>query len=1182
MSDSPIKEFASFHNHSHFSVFDGLSLPEELLKASKEKGLKSIALTDHGITHGHADWYLIGKKLGVKAVFGVEAYVIHDLPEWQALKAKKEEEKKGKKKKEQVEFADDGDVVDAKELRRKGHLVLLACNREGLSNLYQLTFKAHKYGFYGKPRMDKNMLREHAKGLVATTACMGGVISKRLWDMKEGHATWDDVRREVLEYDEIFGRGRFFLELQFNEMDEEQNYINTSMVRLSRETGVPLTVTTDSHYATAPEWEPRELLHMLGWSKKTILDMPGQKIDTKIKQLYVKSPEEMWRSYQQFAGHCIDLKTAIEAFQGTLLIDSLIEDFEPDTRQRLPTLPYEDPFKEMIQRAIDGMKSLGLQDDEKYRDRLRFELGVIKQKGIANYFLVCKQIIEEAKKRMLVGPGRGSAAGSLVCYCLGVTDLDPIRHDLLFERFLDVDRAELPDIDTDFENPKEAKRILREKFGEDNVASLSSYSTFQIKGLLKDLGRVYALDHNEVNRINRSIDKELRVLYKDQDKSTLVVKLEDLERVSPTFNKFVEANPALGGQIKKLYGRIRHVTCHAAGVIIGDNLPAETSVFVARKRGKDSKEATDDDDDTDEKGPVVQTSFTEGIVNKNLSAMGFVKMDILGLANLRIISHAIKLITGEGKGEPKFEEFYESIRPHRMDLDDMKVMKHVFWDGNFGAIFQFTNPGIRALAKRVKPDSFIDISAIASLYRPGPLKGGYDKTYVQAKHGEVKSLGHPVLDDILGKTRGCLVFQEQLMEVCRRFGKMTGKEVNRVRKVLLKKDKSKTEEFLQKENDELYASFIAGTREHGFPDDKALKLWEDIKAFGGYAFNKSHSDAYSVVTMQTAYLATYYPKEFYAAALTKAQANAIQTLIADIEKAGVKILPIDINKSREDNIVEDGAIRLAFEMSKGVGASAAAKIVAGQPYVDFVDFLDRSGASKTAILPLIMVGAFNSLLGEKPNMKALAEFYLAYSEDPKLKTKKNRAALLELWRTKMEVDPPSDFSLFEKIGWEIDLMDFSLAGSPFDILDRRKKLEAIFGDEGIPDVEQAIERAIERSSDPDAEEEEEYIILPVTVKGWKEKPQKNGQMFAFIKFATESGTEFDAPAFSSVWKYISPNSTEPRDSESPAFCRRGSVYLVTFNRDDEDSDSLKVGFPGWRQTKKSVKKAWVDVDNLVF
>lgn len=1142
-----LKEFASFHNHSHFSVFDGLSLPEELLKAAKEKGLKSIALTDHGVTHGHADFYLMGKKAGVRTVFGVEAYLIHDLTEWRAEKAKADAGKK--KKKNDQEFADDGDVMDAKELRRKGHLVILACNRAGLANLYQLVFRSHKEGFYGKPRMDKRMLREHSEGLVATSACMGGVIAKRLWDMKAGEATWSEVVKEARDYDDIFGRGRFFLELQFNEMDAEQNFINTSLVKLSKETGIPLTVTTDSHYSTAEEWAPRELLHLMGWSKKTVKDLPGETLDTKIKQLYVKSPEEMWMTYEKYASHCIDQKTAIEAFQGTLLIDSLIEDFEPDTHQRLPKMNFENPWKEMGFRAIQGMKDLGIQDKEEYRERLFHELNVIKKKGIANYFLILGKIIGEAKKKMLVGPGRGSAAGSLVCYCLGITDLDPLQHDLLFSRFLDEDRAELPDIDTDFQDPDNAKQLLQEMFGKDNVASLSSYGTFQIKGLLKDLGRVYALDHNEVNKINRLIDRDLRILYKDQDKSTLVVKLEDIERVSPAFNKFVAENPELGGHIKRLYGRIRHVSRHAAGVIIGDDLPRETSVFVVT--------------DKNTKEQVVQASFTEGIVNKNVSAMGFVKMDILGLANLRVIDYCIQLITGQEKGGPKYEEFYESLRPHRMDLDDIKVMKHVFWKGNFGSIFQFTNPGIRALAKRVKPDSFVDISSVVSLYRPGPLKGGYDKVYTKAKHDNTISYDHPLLEGILKKTKGCLVFQEQLMQICSILGKMAGKDVNRVRKVLLKKDKSKTEEYLKKENDELYAKFEKGCQENEFPQEKILKLWEDIKAFGGYAFNKSHSDAYSVVTMQTAHLATYYPMQFYAAALTRAQANAIQTLVSDIQKTGIQILPTDINRSWWENVIEGECIRLSLGKVKGVGASAVSKIVsarAEKPFDSFLDFLDRANAGKTAIDPLILVGAFRDL-PDCGNTKALMGFYEAYCADPKLKQQKNREKLEGLWWEKTSgttlMDPISiDFTMQEKIAIDNELMDFSLAGSPFEVLDRDKKIEA------CGPVLSTYEGFIES--------DEPFAMLPVLVKEFKEKPQRNGQMFAFVKFATLDGNEWDSPCFGNVWKHVRPK------------LQKGNVCLVIFNKKEDEPENLVVGMPGWAQSAKSALKAVTNVDDLLL
>ncbi|MHB8407821.1 MAG: DNA polymerase III subunit alpha [Acidiferrobacterales bacterium] len=1168
-----ITEFASLHNHSHFSVFDGLSLPQELLQAAKDKGLKSIALTDHGVTHGHADWYLLGKKMGVRTIFGVEAYVIHSISEWKAMKAAKAEAGE----KDETAYTMDGDVIDAKALARKGHMVILACNRKGLSNLYNLVYHSFKDGFYGKPRMDKEMLRANSEGLVASTACMGGVIAKRCWDMKKEEATWDDVKREALEYDAIFGRGRFFLELQFNEMDAEQNFINDCMVRLHNETGIPMTVTTDSHYSKAHEWEPRAVLHMMGWGKKTINDLPDKKIDDVIKQLYVKSPAEMWQTYENLSKHRIDPLTAQKAFEGNMLIDSLIEDFEPDVHQRLPTLPYPDPFREMAQRAVDGLKILGLQDDEQYRKRLFFELGVIRQKGISNYFLILQQIIAEAKKHMLVGEGRGSSAGSMVCYCLGITGLDPIKHDLLFERFLDIDRVELPDIDTDFEDPKKVKRLLKGMFGEDNVASLSSYGTFQIKGLMKDVGRVYGLDHNEINKLNRLIDRDLRALYVNQDKSTIVIKLEDIKRVSPHYNQFIAAYPELGAQIELLYGRIRHVSRHASAVIIGDDLPRETSCFVVPpKKGKQKDEENEEEDNVDEeekaKG-IVQTSFTEGIVNKNLSAMGFVKMDLLGLANLRVIHYALELIASM-PGEKPYEQQVERLRSRNMDMDDMKVMKHIFWDGRFAGIFQFTNNGIRGLAQQVKPDSFTDISAIVSLYRPGPLHGGYDQVYVNAKrNADTIKYDHPILEVILKKTKGCLVFQEQLMQVCGQLGKMSGKDVNRVRKVLLKKDKSKTAEFLQKENDELFAKFQKGCQENEFPEDKTLKLWEDIKAFGGYAFNKSHSDAYSVVTMQTAYLATYYPLQFYAAVLSRAQAGAVQDTLADLRKAKIKVLPIDINKSKWNHTIEGDAIRLSLKSVLGVGPSAVEKIMVNQPYTDFMDFLERSGAGKTAILPLIQVEAFKDM-AECGNMHALENFCEMYWLNPKLKTKKNRPLLESLWAAKDKqfgrdikespIPDPfgktiEDYAPHEKVFFENQLMGFSLRGSPFEILERKRKIADMFGDNTM---------SYQEFIDSEFDDGESTGALAVVLKSYNERAQRNGQMMAFMKFGVEDGTEFEAPCFSTIWAHI----------KSKA--RRGGVYIVVFNRKEEEPEKLIVGRPGFAHSSHSASTYFINVDDV--
>ncbi|MFA5750651.1 MAG: PHP domain-containing protein, partial [Candidatus Shapirobacteria bacterium] len=500
------------------------------------------------------------------------------------------------------------------------HLVLLACNREGLSNIYQLTFEAHRDGFYGKPRMDKKMLSKYAKGIVASSACMGGVIANKCWAFKRGEIKWDDVVSEAREFDSIFGRGRFFLELQFNESDD-QRFINECLVRVHNETGIPLTATTDSHYVGQDDWEAQEVLYML--RGKTSMATRAANWSFNIKQLYIKSPAEMWQSFEKFGG-TLEPRVAIEAFQNTLLIDSLIEDFEPDVTQRLPTLKdVPNPFKKMGELAIAQLKARGLDKNEKYVKQLMHELQVIKDKGISAYFLITKKIISEAKKEMLVGAGRGSSAGSLVCYLLDITDLDPIEHNLMFERFLDPSRVELPDIDVDFQDVDRTKDLLRDMFGTHNVACLSVYGTHQIKGLLKDLGRVYDVDHNEINLVNRKIESELRVLHTaGTDKNTLVITLKDLEDVSPSFNSFIEKHPEVGKHLKKLYWKNRHVGRHASGVIIGDNLPAETAIFLNRG--------------------VVQCSFTEGIVGKNLSAMGFVKFDILSIATLGVIDHAMK------------------------------------------------------------------------------------------------------------------------------------------------------------------------------------------------------------------------------------------------------------------------------------------------------------------------------------------------------------------------------------------------------------------------------------------------------------------------------------------------------------------------------------------------------------
>lgn len=1120
-----IKEFSSLHNHSHFSVMDGLSFPEEIILAAKEKGLRSIAITDHGVLHAGADIFLSAKKHGVKAIFGVEAYVIDSLKVWRDAKMAKESD----------EDEDATNTGSFKKAGKKGHLVLLACNRVGLANLNQLIYKAHRDGFYGKPRMDKELLSIHHEGLVASSACMGGVISNKVWAFTRDELTWAEVVADAMSYDRIFGRGHFFLELQLNE-SKSQKIINTAMVRIHEETGIPLTITTDSHYIKADDWAHQEILYML--RDKTTMATRSPDWNFEIKQLYIKSPEEMWMSYEKFGKDHISLQSIMEAFENTLLIDSLVEVYEPDTKTRLPAIKgVADPFKELGERCIVELKNKGLHKDDRYTKQLLYELKTIKDKGFGNYFLLVQTMVSEAKKEMLVGPGRGSAAGSLVCYLLGITDLDPLKHDLMFERFLDVNRIELPDIDIDYEDPTRAKQIMSEIYGADNVAALTSYGTFQIKGLMKDLARIYDLDHNEVNKINKKIENDLKSLLYNQegvakDKSLLVITLEDVERVSPAFNEFCEKFPLPAQHFKRLYGRNRHVGRHAAGIIIGDNLAAETSIF--KTRDKSTGEL------------VTQASFTEGLVNKNISAMGFVKFDILGLATLQVIHHALDLIAV--KLDKPFKDVYEMISGDNIDLDDKKVLKHVFWDGNFAGIFQFTNRGIRKVAKGIKPDSFKDVSAVTALYRPGPLGSGMHKLYAGNKKAAVAgtlTFAHPVLKEILEPTYGCIIYQEQMLQLGSKMGRLSGKDTQRLRKLLLKRDKSKLDSYLDSEEKYLHEEFIKGCVINEWQNGE--ETWEQMKKFGGYGFNKAHADAYSKVTMQTAWLATYHPLEFYSALLTKGQSGEIQDYVSDIKRAGIKVLPVDINLSKAAHTVQDKSIRLSLKTVQGVGMSAIEKIIKHQPYTDFFDFLKRSGATKTAIEPLIMVGAFDTL---NKNMKQVEEWYQLFLSDSKFKTKR-----WDEFVTMCLAKEPEDYELHQKVALENALLGFSVRGSPFEILNRKKKIEAVFGDT-ISSYKDFIEGT------------EECVMLPVVVKDFKERAQRNKQIMSFVKFGTDTGEEFEAPAFSTVWKHIS------------ARCQKGMVYIVTFNRKIEEPENLIIGKPGFAQSANSMAAAFISVDEL--
>lgn len=1131
-----MREITNLHQHSSFSLNDGICTPEEIIAAARAKGLRSIAITDHGHTHAHARFFLEGKKQGVRTLLGTEAYVINDLSEWKEMKDRLALEKR--KDAEEVDFDLEKaaqDKANRKALYRKGHLVLVAQNRKGLSNIYNLTFKAHKHGFYQKPRMDKRMLADHSEGVIASSACMGGVISTKVWAMMRGELDWNDLVAEVCDFAEIFPN-RFFLELQSNEAPGQKD-VNTALVQLHRETGVPLVVTMDAHYVNPEDWQAQQILHMLLTHRgKTGLTFGNMPLDYKfdVRSLFIKSGDELWDSFQ-LNNPEVPERILEEAFDWTLHAESLVEQFEPDTSMRLPSLPYEDTFRELLLSSREGLKRRGLEGDERYIERLGYELGVIKQKGLANYFLVVRNIVDAARKEMLIGPGRGSAAGSLICYLTGITNIDPIEHRLMFERFINVDRIETPDIDLDFQDVDRVKDILRDEFGEDNVACISAYGTNQIKGLLKDVCRVYDIDHTEVNRTNAVIEREMKALYKEgETRSAITIKLDDVYRLSPTFREFIARYPQIEPAIKSLYGREHHVSRHASGVIIGDDLPSETSVFTVSKDGQ----------------KIVQASFTDGIVNKSASNMGLVKFDILGLATLKVIDKCCRLVAA--RTGRTYEDVIREVDPKVIDFNDLGVMKTVFWEGNMTGIFQVTSPGMMKLLQRVKPTCFDDVAAVCALYRPGPLGSKMDELFANRKNGlEEVTYDHPILEEIMRDTYGCLVYQEQMLEVGRRMGKMSWKDTNRLRKLFLKKDKSKQDDYIKKEEDELKALLVRGVVENGLTAEKGEELWEMLSKFGGYGFNASHAKAYGMVTMQTAYLRARYPMEFFAALLTVGQAAELQTYVNDIRRQGFEVKPVDVNLSTADHLVEGNGLRLALSSVKGVGASAMAKIVAGQPYKDLKDFLARSGSTKTATIPLAKCGALEALAPGLSTKAIVSRCELWYG-DSKVRAVKNRESLP--MRLDEVGNPPDD--QIELMEMERELMGFNLRGTPFSINGRYEKIDRLVA-EGL--CQRGWAEFVE-------DEGEQVLVAPLLVKSIKERPQKNGKLFAFLRLTDRDGNEYEAPAFANIWEHVRTG------------VRAGDVYVMIVHRRDDDPGSFVVGRPGWAQSAKSATQAFLPID----
>jgi len=1018
--------FVGLHAHSVAgSIFDGMGYPPDHMEFAYSNGMDALALTDHGNMNGLSWQVLHAKKMKkegkeFKPIFGVEAYFIPSIDDWRAEYEKHKDDKKNK-------ATDDESVTGAivedesaskKEIKsilnRRRHLVLLAQNQQGLSNIFKLVSESYKTeNYYRYPRMDYTMLEKYSEGVIALSACLGGVYAGCYWENKDKgeEAILDSFRTVTKRMISIFG-DRWYGELQWNNVPE-QHILNKYIIKMQEEFDIQLVSTCDSHYPNPNAWKDRELYKRLGWLGKGRpewaegnSELPAG-VDEIGYELYPKNGEQMWDAYKKYSKECST------HYQDSLVMKSItntyeiahkrIENFMPDTTVRLPNFVVPAGFtagEALRHYSMEGMRNLGLLNKPNYVKQLDQELEVIEDRGFSKYFLTMKAISDKAQTMQLVGPGRGSAAGSLVSYVLGITQVDPIKHGLLFERFMTKNQDGFPDIDYDVADPMVLKDVLIKEWGDTTVVPISNWNTLQLKSLVKDISKFYNIEFKEVNEVTSKMMLEATPLAKQKHgikSGVYTPTFEEVKEYSSTLQMFLKKYPHIAEHINALYGQVRSCSRHAGGVVVGENLDQYMPLINS--------------------DGVRQTPWSEGQNVRHLEPMGFIKFDILGIASLRMIEGAIRHVLKRHKGisNPSFEDvkaFYnENLHPDKMDLNDRKVYKNIFDKGNFAGVFQFTEAPVQEFCKKVKPKNIIDVSAITSIYRPGPLGADVDKLYIAAvEDPESIKYVHPIIKEITKQTHGFLIFQEQIALLAHKLGKdIDLDEGNKLRKLLTKKGTGKGFE----EKDKIHYKFIEGCVEKGIEQKEAQKLWETFEYFSGYGFNKSHAVCYSILSYQCAWLLTYYKAEWMAAFLDKEDAKNKEYAINLAKSMGFKIEPLNINTSGMVwEISEDGETLIQpLSSIKGLGEVAIQQIFNNRPFKTVEDFIFNenivySKLNKKALDVLIRSGACNCLIDSR--FTGAKHFWSAVAVDRPRKLK-NLLENIETYK------PEGEFSNEEKI-----------------------------------------------------------------------------------------------------------------------------------------------------------------------
>ena len=964
--------FAHLHVHTEFSLLDGSNKIKEYVSRVKELGMNSAAITDHGVMYGVIDFYREAKKQGINPILGCEVYV--------APNSRFDREITG---------GDD----------RYYHLVLLAENEEGYANLTKIVSKGFVEGYYYKPRVDKELLRKYHKGIIALSACLAGEVARFLTK-----GLYEEAKKTALEYQEIFGEGNFFLELQDHGIPE-QGLVNQQLFKMSEETGIELVATNDIHYTYAEDAKPHDILLCIQTGKK-LSDENRMRYDG--GQYYVKSEEEMLRLFPY-------AKQALENTQK--IADRCHVEIEFGVT-KLPKYDVPDGYTswEYLQKlCYEGLEKRYGDPSEELKERLSYELETIHQMGYVDYFLIVWDFIKYAKDHGIsVGPGRGSAAGSIVSYCLEITTIDPIRYQLLFERFLNPERVSMPDIDVDFcyERRQEVIDYVTRKYGKDCVAQIVTFGTLAARGVIRDVGRVMDLPYAYVDSISKMIPQELGITI---DKPL---------KMNPDLKKLYDTDETVTNLIdmaKRLEGLPRHCSMHAAGVVICQK-PVDEYVPLSR---------------------AADGTITTQFIMTTLEELGLLKMDFLGLRTLTVIQNAVLLAR---RKQPE-------LNINQIDYNDQKVLDYI-GTGKTDGVFQLESAGMKGFMKELKPHNLEDVIAGISLYRPGPMD--FIPQYIRGKN-DSSSITYdcPQLEPILAPTYGCIVYQEQVMQIVRDLAGYSLGRSDLLRRAMSKKKAA----VMEKER----KIFIYGDEETGVPgcikngidEQTANKIYDEMIDFAKYAFNKSHAAAYAVVSYQTAWLKYYFPVEYMAALMTSVIDNPskVSEYIYACRQMNIKILPPDINKGEANFSVDGGDIRYGLAAIKSIGRPVIKAIVEDREelglFQNLEDFITRLSAknilNKRTIENLIKAGALDTLGGTRKQFMSIYVQIVDHVTQEKKNSMVGQMTLFDLvsedQKEEFQIRMPDvgEYSKETLLAFEKEVLGIYVSGHPLEAYEEKWK-----------------------------------------------------------------------------------------------------------------------------------------------